>query len=210
VEVRAPIAGTILERNVAPRDIVDTTANLFLVADLTQLRIWAEAPEGDLPVLQTLPSPIPWTVRLKSDPGAGEMPGAVDKVGTMVDPDHHTVRIMGHVRNQDGRLRPGQLITATIVLPASPDEVAIPAAALVEQGGESFVFVQPDPRVFTFAQRRVAVVRKGRDVVHLRFTAKPQGGHSEAESLRPGDRVVIAGAVELKAALDQRKAGGKP
>ena len=49
-----------------------------------------------------------------------------------------------------------------MVLPASDRELAVPAAALVEEGRENFLFVQPDPRAFTYVLRKVLVVRRGR------------------------------------------------
>ena len=62
VEIRAPLAGSVLEKNIAVGDIVDTTTDLFKIADLSTLRIWAYVYEEDLPSLLDLPEPISWEI----------------------------------------------------------------------------------------------------------------------------------------------------
>jgi cobalt-zinc-cadmium efflux system membrane fusion protein len=213
VEVRAPFDGTILERNVAPRDIVDTTADLFKLADLSLLRVWANVYEEDLPALQALTLPLSWTVRLKADPKSPAMPGRVDKIGEMVDPNDHTARVMGRVQNRDGHMKAGQFITATIDLPPDTNAVQVPAGAVVENGNESVVFVQSQAGSNVFTQRHVQVARRTRDVIFLRSVPKPpmhgQPADAQARPLVSGELVVISGAVELKAKLDEVAAAHK-
>jgi cobalt-zinc-cadmium efflux system membrane fusion protein len=234
VEVRAPFRGRILERNVAVGDIVDTGTDLFKVADLDHLAVWAHVYEEDLPALTALaaaqfPRPLPWTIRLKADPHADPLPGTIDKIGDLIDPTQHTALVTGVVANPDGRLRAGQFITATIELPAAPDEVVIPTSALLEDGRESLVFVQDDPGTLDQAQlrkdytyytlRRVAVVRRSYDVVYVRSHLKPgeeplttderRAGLRPLRPLKPGDRVVRAGALEMSSALDDLRSKKK-
>jgi cobalt-zinc-cadmium efflux system membrane fusion protein len=199
VEVRAPFAGTILERNIAVRDIVDTTADLFKVADLGQLRVWANVYEEELPAVQTLSLPFPWQVRLKADPKNRSLPGRAEKIGEIVDPSDHTARVMGRVQNRDGRLKAGQFITATIDLPPDPNEVQVPAGALVEDGSESIVFVQPDKDKNIFVERHVQVARRTRELVYIRSVLKPKPG-AEATAKDVDDLVN-----ELQTGHDQKK-----
>jgi len=211
VDVRAPLAGTILEKNVAVGDLVDPSADLFKIADLTRLTVWANAYEEDLPALQALPRPIHWTVRLKSDPRAEPRPGTVSKIGDLIDPNQHTAPVVGHVDNVKGQLRAGQFITATIELPPPAGEVEIPTAALVEDGQESVVFVQPDPSRPEYTLRRVAVARRYHDLVYVRSLpdgVKAAGGRA-ITPLKPGERVVTAAAVELKQALEDEQTTAK-
>ena len=105
VEVRAPFDSVVLERNLAMGDIVDTTADLFKIADLSQLSVWAYVYENHLPALLKLPQPIPWSVRLKSDPDAPPVSGRIDLIGNLVDPTQHTVLVRGSVENPGERLR---------------------------------------------------------------------------------------------------------
>jgi membrane fusion protein, heavy metal efflux system len=194
VEVRAPFDGTILEKNVAVGDIVDTSTDLFKIADLTHLCVWAHAYEEDLPALQELPRPIRWTVRLKANASAKPLQGTVSRIGDIIDPNQHTALVMGFVDNPNGELRAGQFVTVTVELPPAPDEVVVPTAALLEDGRESVVFVQPDLKEPCFVLRHVKVLRRYHDVVYLQDT------------LKPGERVVVAGALELRAALEELQA----
>src|SRR5262249_30468012 len=122
---------------------------------------------------------------------------------------------------RNGQLRVGQSVTALVPLPAPPGVVSIPASALVEDGADSVVFVKPDPRKKDlYLMKRVVVVQ--------RFTGENGGGRIGREEknnqayilqspsaeqrrkglqgLDPGERVVVEGAVELKAALEEVQA----
>jgi cobalt-zinc-cadmium efflux system membrane fusion protein len=191
VEVRAPLDGVILEKNVNFGDVVDTTADLFKVADRSRLTVNAHVFEEDLVRLQDprLPTPLPWTVRVPAMPGAA-FPGHLERFGDIIDPNQHTALAVGHVENPEGRLKVGQTVTATVELPPAGDEIEVAATALVEDGRESVVFVQPDASKLQFVQRPVEVVRRLQDVVVLK-----------AGAVRPGDRVVTGGAVFMKDAL---------
>lgn len=206
VEVRAPFAGTVLERNVALGDLVDTATDLFKVADLSRLSVWAHVYENQLPALLRLPTPIPWTIHLKADPSAPPVLGRIDMIGSIIDPNQHTALVRGHVENPGERLRAGQFITATIDLPPSPGEIAIPIAALIEDGQESVVMVQPSATEFRYALRRVQVARRGQEVAYIHGPLPAREGRSGFQPPRPGDLVVTSGAIALKAALEDLKA----
>jgi cobalt-zinc-cadmium efflux system membrane fusion protein len=115
--------------------------------------------------------------------------------------------VTGWVDNSGGRLLAGKFVVATVELPLSPKETAIPASALVEQNGHTFVFVQPDSGKLHYALRHVLVVRRDRDVVHLRSQLTPSEAKQGYQALRSGERVVTRGAAELKRLLED--AGAK-
>lgn len=209
VELRAPLAGTILEVNLTVGDIVATDADLFKIADMQLLRVWAYLYEEDLPTLLALPRPIRWTIRLKSDPLAPPIFGTAEKIGDLIDPNQHTALVVGQVENKDGRMRAGQFITAQVELPPTLGEMETPIAALVEDGQESVVFIQPDPAEPVYSMRKIDVThRSGRTACvcgsggrSLRFDASAAASRAGDNFLKPGDRVVVSGAVELRAAL---------
>jgi multidrug efflux pump subunit AcrA (membrane-fusion protein) len=109
-----------------------------------------------------------------------------------------------------GTLLPGQFVRLDIPLPPGGNEVVIPAGALVEQGGVSFIFVQPDPKKPEYHGRQVLVVRRGQDVIHVRSEPTPEEQRRGYQPLRPGERIVTAGAVEIQATLDDLQAKAKP
>jgi multidrug efflux pump subunit AcrA (membrane-fusion protein) len=103
-------------------------------------------------------------------------------------------------------LRPGQTIEATVTLPNVPaGEAVVPAAALIEEEGVFFLFVQPDPTRSVYCQRRVIVVRRAGEVAHVRTHPTLAETRRSWQAVRPGERVVTSGAAELRAALVDRQ-----
>jgi cobalt-zinc-cadmium efflux system membrane fusion protein len=195
VEVPAPADGIVVEKYVAAGHVVETNTDLYKIADLSELAVVAYAPLEDTPTLMQLLSARQraWTIRDRTDPEAPAVEGTFERIVTPVADaaGRERVEVRGRVPNSQGRLLPGRSVTATILLPAPAAEVVVPRTALVEEDGGTFVFVQADPEQPVFTQRRVAVMRRGGDLVHLR-----------AGAVRPGERIVTGGAVELQAALD--------
>jgi cobalt-zinc-cadmium efflux system membrane fusion protein len=210
VTLRAPFDGTVIERNVARHEVLtDSTQNLFQIAALDRLLAVAQVPENDRPTLEALePEQRRWTIRTPAEPEGSGLPGRFEEIEYLIDPNQHTAVVKGFVENPKGQLRAGQFITASITLPPPAGEVVLPAAAVIESGGKNFVFVQPEAKQDFFEQRRVAVVRRGQDVVHIRARLTPEEERQGLQTVRPGERVVTAGAVEVKALLDDLKAAG--
>jgi cobalt-zinc-cadmium efflux system membrane fusion protein len=200
VEVRAPMAGALLEKNTTIGDVIDTKDDLYRVADLGRLAVWAYLYEDDLPTVQALERPTPWRVRLPSRPDL-QWSGKLEQIGEVIDPNQRTALVRGSVDNPRGELKVGQFITATIEVPPDADVVEVPTTALVEDGKESILFVQPDPKEARFTRRPVSVVRRYQDVAYVRGA-----GHSVSRAWEPvkrGTRVVTSGAVQLNAALQE-------
>ena len=193
VEIRAPISGMILEKNAVVGDIVDTDSDLFKIGDLNRLAVWAHVYEEDLPVLESLPHPIEWVVTLPSRPGE-EFNGKLEKIGAVIDPTQHTALVTGHVENPSNDLKIGQFVNVTVQMPPPKHEVVLPATAVVEDGRDSVVFVQPDPKQPRFLRRVVHVLRRFRDEIYVK---------SINGEVQPGDVVVTSGALMLQNALDQ-------
>jgi cobalt-zinc-cadmium efflux system membrane fusion protein len=211
VEVRARFPGTVVEKNVAVGDIVDTATDLFKVADLRTLAVWADAYEEDLPALLALPAgQRRWKVRLKADPDAPPREGPIDYVGEIIDPNQHTALVAGRVDNPEGLLRAGQFVTAVVEFPPPPHEVVVPATALIDDGRTSVLFVQEDPDQPEFTLRRVVVQRRLPEAVTVRDRLTPQQERQGLRPVRPGEHVVSRGAVELKKALEETRAADKP
>jgi len=204
VEVISPIDGTIVEKNVVEGDLVNADSDLFKIADLSQLSAWARVYEEDLPILHSMPKPLTWKLKLSSNPLASSLTGTIDRIGEIIDPNEHMALLAGLVQNPNGQLHAGQFITAVIDLPQERDVVEIPTRALVEDGDESVVFVQPDPHALHFKMRRVLVVRRTHDFVYIRSRLTPEQLKEGLEELHEGEHVMAAGALEQKAALQEQ------
>jgi cobalt-zinc-cadmium efflux system membrane fusion protein len=213
VTLRAPFDGVIVERNVHVDEmVVDNTVNLFQIADVSRLLVIASCPEDQLPVLEALDrDERRWSIHTVGAATDGGLPGYIDEIGYVIDPNQHTAVIKGYVDNPGRRIRAGQYITATVAIPPPADVVEIPTDALVDDGKQCLVFVQPTPDVPHFTMRRVLVTHRFERTVLVSATPIPRDeqlstqekdeGLLPKEPLRPGERVLVAGAVELKAVV---------
>jgi cobalt-zinc-cadmium efflux system membrane fusion protein len=229
VTLRAPFDGVIVERNLHEGEmVVDNTVNLFQIADVDRLLVIAYCPEDDLPKLESLPTvERTWTVETVSaapdSANAGERPnkkgglhGTIDEIGYVIDPNMHTAVIKGYVENPDQRIRGGQYVKAVVKIPPPKGVVEIPVDALIDDGIQSLVFIQPVAGKHRFTMRRVEVTHRFERTVFVRSTDIPEKERLTAreaeegllpkEPLRSGELCLTAGSVELKAtAIDLKK-----
>jgi cobalt-zinc-cadmium efflux system membrane fusion protein len=210
VEIRSVIDGTIVEKNVAVGDVVDTQLDLFKIANLERLDVLAHAYEEDLPVLESLkPEEQRWKILLKGDPMTKPLAGSFDQLSSIIDPNQHTALVMGWVDNKEKRLRVGQFVTAIIELPPQPNEVEVPASALVDDEGETYVFVQENVSESKFTLRRVIPVRRRDANVYL--VSKPDKAQlaDGYKAITTGERVVTSGCLEMAQALRDLQASAQ-
>ncbi len=219
VEVRAPHDGVIVDKNTNIGDWIDPVNSppMFKVADLSTLAFWVHPLEEYLPVLQKVidkgdPSRVRCKIRLHAEPPGRELEGPLLRIAPSVDPNQHTLLVMGRIGNPEGRFLVGQFLTATVYVLPAPGLVEIPTTALTEEVGQSLVFVQPDANKLEFAVRRVAVAERFKDTVFVRSQLDPNAevqpppsrdlrGPWPVEPLRPGERIVTQGVPMLTMAL---------
>jgi cobalt-zinc-cadmium efflux system membrane fusion protein len=213
VTLRADLDGVVVERTVHVGEmVVDNTVNLFQIADVDRLLVIASCPEEALPALESLHGgERRWTVQTVGAASASGLRGSIDEIGYVIDPNQHTAVIKGYVENPGRRIRAGQYVTATVNIPPPGDVVEIPTDALVDDGLQSLVFVQPDAAAHQFTMRRVHVTHRFDRTVFVRATPIPKDEQLTAreaeegllpkEALGAGERVLVSGAVELKAAV---------
>jgi membrane fusion protein, heavy metal efflux system len=186
VTVRAPISGKVLEISVVQGEFRnDTNAPLMTIADLSTVWISADVPESAIRLI---------------DPGEGVevllsaypnqiFHARVMRIADVVDPQTRAVKVHSEIVNPDGKLRP-EMFARIRHSHGAKEMPSVPAAALLESGGQTWVFAEKSPGEF----ERTAV-RTGAD----------SGGYVPLLSgLKPGDRVVVDGAILL-----QSQAGGQ-
>ena len=135
----------------------------------------------------------------------------------MVDPNQHTALVMGEIDNPNHQFLSTQFITATVTLPPLPDEVVVPAAAVIDDGRESIVFVKLDPKSLPeadpkkqyFEQRRVHVTRREQENIYLSSRLSAEQERRGLRVLEPGELIVTEGAVLLEATLEDLQTGGR-
>jgi membrane fusion protein, heavy metal efflux system len=205
---------TIVEKNTNKNDMVDQSTVMFKLADMSRLQIWVNVHEEFLTRLRggkaEGQTKFKWTIQVEGASEPMELP--ISQVATSIDPNNHTFLVMGYLPNPDHKYRAGQFVTATIYAEPDRDTVEIPTAALNEVESEALVFVQPDPAKPEYMLRRVSVVHRFKDATFIRSELTEQDNKNSAaevkrgkhpiEPLRPGERVVTRGVVELTSALD--------
>jgi cobalt-zinc-cadmium efflux system membrane fusion protein len=195
VSLRSPVAGTVVDVRTTRGAPVRDGQVLLHVADLT--RVWLEAaiPESDL---GRMASPTGASFRLDGSTQATMLDlgrnATLVSFGGMVNADTRTVPAIFEFDNPEGALRAGMRVQAQVYAGQPARRVAVPAAAVIDDGGQSVVFTMLDGEAFA---RRV--VRTGiRD-----------GDWIVIESgIEEGERVVTLGAYQVRLAATAPAAMG--
>ena len=159
-----------------------------------------------MPALEALPTEQRrWTVKTV---GSAPIPGFIDDISYLIDPNQHTAVVKGHIDNKGGKLRAGQFVSATVDLSAPPDVVEVPSDAVVDDGQQCVVFMESDAAKHYYTMRRIELTQRFDKTVFVRskpFTEAEQHTPEEElgllpkEPLRPGERILGTGVGELKA-----------
>jgi cobalt-zinc-cadmium efflux system membrane fusion protein len=186
-EIRAPIAGTILERHLVLGELLQESTEAFKLADLGTVWVQLNVYGKDVAVVRR-----GQRVDLASTDGRQHETGNVDYVNPLIQEETRTGVARVVLPNTQRIWRPGQFVTARIVVASDSVALAVPEAAVQTHEGRSVVFVEtPDG----FAVRRVRAGRSDGDRTEI------------LEGLEPGARLVVANSFLLKAELGKETAG---
>lgn len=173
VEIRSPVTGFVLARDVSPRQKVDKGAELYRIADLTRVWILADVFEREVPFLR------PGTVARVTSPQQGKSYEArVADVIPRFDTAARTLKVRLEVDNPDVTLIPDMFVDVyfQVVLPPA---INVPVDAVLDSGLRKTVFV--DLGNGFFEPREVETGWRLDDRVEI------LGG------LMPGERIVVSG-----------------
>jgi membrane fusion protein (multidrug efflux system) len=138
----APVDGVVAERSVKIGNMIQANQNLFRIVGMDPLQAVLNVPERQLGILQP-----GQTVQLEADALPGRrFAGTIRRIAPVVDPGSGTFRVTCEFRNPDGALKAGMFARIEIVYDHRDDALTIPRAALLEEDGETAVFVvEPGP-----------------------------------------------------------------
>jgi cobalt-zinc-cadmium efflux system membrane fusion protein len=139
IELRAPVAGTIVEQNVAGFEGIkslDNTPNLFTIADLSNVWIVCDVYENDLGDVHI---GDPAEVRLNALPDR-VFKGSVSDISRVLDPDTRAAKVRIVLANRDGAFRPGMYAVATFRSRKQKPHLVVPATAIMRLQDKDWVF----------------------------------------------------------------------
>ncbi|MEC7524152.1 MAG: efflux RND transporter periplasmic adaptor subunit [Myxococcota bacterium] len=179
--VRAPIDGIVALLSVQQGDMVAPSVPICSVVQAERLKVQLRVTEQDyvrlregMPV-ELAPPALP-DVRRE---------GTVSRISPVLDPMTRTALVEVAVDNEDGRLRPGMVAEASIVLGRHPDEVLAPSRALVLS---SRTDTEREAHVFV-VDREAGTAHRRRVILGARY-----GGRIAIEDgLEGGEELVVQG-----------------
>jgi membrane fusion protein, heavy metal efflux system len=178
VTITAPLAGVVEDRLVAPGEAVGPDKTLLRIADLSEVIVQAGAYEEDVGKVA-----IGQETRVRALAYPGErFSGRVTYLGQRLDPETRTLPVWVRVPNPDSRLKPGMFTKVAVVLRRNSGVLSLPLAAVLDAGGERFVFVESGD---TFTRADVRTGAADDEFVEI------------VDGLVPGDLVVTDGAREV-------------
>jgi multidrug efflux pump subunit AcrA (membrane-fusion protein) len=139
--VRAPIGGTVISLPAQVGMTISQQISLAKIAGGGGLEIRLYVAERFISRIKLRQS-----CEITLDAWPGEIfRGSVSEIAPTVDPASRTMEIRVNVENRDSKLKAGMFAKVRLITDVKDNIVKVPANALVERFGESFVFiVEPD------------------------------------------------------------------
>jgi cobalt-zinc-cadmium efflux system membrane fusion protein len=186
----APFDGVVHAIGAVPGELVDTSRQIFTLADLSTVWVQVDVAERDLGAIRTGEE-----VAIAVDAYPGRIfTGHVAYIPDQIDPRTGTARIRCEVPNPDRALRVNMFVTAAIAVPLGRDGVLIPESAVQNVDGHTVVFTPAGP---------------GRFQWHVVQLGARSGDFTELlGGLKAKANVVTDGSFWLKAALMQSTISG--
>ncbi len=183
IGVKAPLSGKVIEISVVAGEYRnDTNAPLMTIADLASVWVASDVPESYIRFCK-----IGGAVAIDLVAFPNEtFRGRVAHIADTVDPQLRTVKVRADLDNTSGRFRPE--MTGRIRYSESRRALpVIPAGAMVQGDGGMFVYVEESPGHFRRREVKVA--------------SRLETGIAIASGVKPGERIVVEGAIYLKGGL---------
>jgi len=187
-DVRAPIAGRVVERKVelgtaVGRDNLET--ELFVIVDLSRVWVDLSVASSDLPLIKEGQS-----VKISARGLSETTTGKIIFVSPLVDKDTRTARVVAEIQNVDRTWRPGSFVTAAIALNERTAPVVAPATAIQRLDRRPIVFVRTKDG---FEKRDVVLGQKEDQALEI------------VSGLTPGETIAVTNTFSLKAELSKPK-----
>ena len=193
-EVRAPFNGVVAKKIVNPGEKVGVDSPLFALVDLGSMEIEAPAPASEIPSVRV---GQPATFRVDGF-GDRTFEGKVERINPVAEAGSRSITLYISVANRDGALRGGMFAKGQIAIEKGAPATVIPATAVRDEAGQSYVFTIEDGKI-------------GKRAVKVGTTEAQQGLVEVKSGLESGLQVVSARVTGLKPGTPAiLKAAAKP
>jgi len=188
----APFSGIVSLRHAQPGERVALDARVVSIVDLSRLQLEASVPAAAIAQVR-VGQPVSFRVE-----GFGEraFAGRLERINPASTAGSRSISVYAVMDNPDGLLRSGMFAQGALTLARVENALAVPAAAVREEIGQSYVYVIEGDRV------RRRSVRVGE--------ADAAGLVQAHEGLAPGDRIVRVNLGSLREGVVARLSGTQP
>ena len=177
--IRAPFSGLLGFRQVSAGTLITPGTAITTLDDIATIKLDFSIPEIHLGTVQP---GLQLTAQSAAFPQRA-FPAAVQTVGSRVNAVTRAVQVRALIDNAELLLRPGMLMTVQLVI-ASRDAVMVPETALLQRGGETFVYL------FNDEQRAVMTA--------IGLGARREGWAEVLSGLTVGQNVITEGVIKVR------------
>ena len=179
--IRAPVAGTVVERLVTPGQLLEAGATpCFTVANLSRVWVMAQVFGADLAAVS-----VGDAAEVDSGFGSKTSSGKVDNIAALVDPDTRAVAVRVVVDNPGDLLKKQMYVRVRLKARQESRGLLIPVSAILRDD-ENLPFVYQLQTDGSLARRHVTLGSRTGNVYDI------------AEGLSGGDKIVVDGALFLQ------------
>jgi membrane fusion protein, heavy metal efflux system len=184
--IRAPISGTVVEKLINPGQLLQAgTTPTFTIADVASMWVTANVFDADLPFVRKGER-----ATITTDAGPYPVPGVVDYVAELVDPNTKATSVRILVPNPTGVLKRDMFVRVQIQADAQQSGFLVPTSAVLrDEQNLPFVFVE--------------LPSGGFDRRQVTLGARIGDGFQVLSGLVSGEKVVSEGALFLQFAESQ-------
>jgi multidrug efflux pump subunit AcrA (membrane-fusion protein)/YHS domain-containing protein len=189
IEIRSPVTGIVLARNVSPQQRFDRNAELFRIADLSKVWIVTDVYEHEAQFIQP-----GMTAKATLFHQGKTFNARVTDVLPVFDPATRTLKVRLEVDNPGYMLRPEMFVDVEFQI-SFPSAVTLPADAVLDSGLRKTVFVDLGDGLFE--PREVETGWRFGNRVEI------------TKGLKPGERIAMSGAflIDSESRLELAAAG---
>lgn len=196
IPILSPLDGIVIERTVAPGEVVDKLKSLFQVADTSQMWLLLSIAQENAKQAK-----IGQVVEFRSDAISGKVSGTIDWISTTVDKSTRMIQVRAALDNQSGTLRNETFGSGEIFLRSESDAIVIPTEASHWEGCCQVVFVRDKDYFKSPESYKVFHVRSVRlGATYGKFTEVISG-------VLPGEVIATKGSDVLRAQLLKNNLG---